>query len=234
MIRPRPKKKLTKREIKQDKLVTAYFKATDWLQANSRYVLYGVAGAAAVLLMILLVVRSHRVAEARAAVELARADLYVDGGRYEEAVGVLETIVEKYGGTSAARMALLDLADMYYRMGEFDLAVKYFDRYVKKHAGYDPLLTASALAGKAACLEGKGDYEGAAQLYVKAYEKAPKGFNAPEYLVQAAVCLERSGKLNQAKDLCQKVLDQFPKSTVRRDAETVLARIQVKQARASG
>jgi TolA-binding protein len=234
VIRPKPKKKLTKRQIKEDKLVTAYFKATDWLQQNVRYVLYGVGGVAAALLIAFLVIRSHRVAEARAAVELARADLLVDNGRYEEAVGILESIVEKYGGTAAARMALLDLADMHYRLGEFDLALKYFENYVKKHGGYDPLLTASALAGKAACLQGKGDYRGAAEFFVKAYEKDPKGFNAPEYLLNAAMAYERAGQLERAKALCQKVIDEFPKSNARRDAEMVLARVSVRLEKATG
>ncbi len=233
VVRPKPKKKLTKRQIKEDKLVTAYFKAIDWVQRNSRIVVYAVAGAVAVVLIVTLMIRSERAAEERAAVELARAELQANRGNHEEAVAILESLVEKYGGTAAARMALLDLADMYCRMGEFDLAIKYFDQYLDKHSGYDPLLTASALAGKAACLEGKGDYAAAAEVFLKAYDKDPKSFNAPTYLLNAAMAYERAGELAKARELCERVIDEYPKSSARRDAEMVLARVTVKQEKIS-
>ena len=34
----KPKKRITRKEIKQDKLVTIYFKVNDWLNENSKYV----------------------------------------------------------------------------------------------------------------------------------------------------------------------------------------------------
>jgi len=229
----KPRRKLKKRQIKEDKLVTAYFKAQDWLRENTRLLGYIGIGVVVVALIVVLVVRSERSAEDKASVELARAELLVDQGKNEDAIAVLESLVDRYGGTSAARLALLDLANTYYQQGEFDLAIKYFDQYIKKHSGYDPLLTASAIAGKASCLEAKGQYEEAAKLFVQAAEKNPDGFNAPEYLMNAAFCYEHLQRWNEAEKLYKRILDEYPKSTVRNDVEMALARVEVEKAKAT-
>lgn len=61
------RKRLTKREIKEDKFVTAYFKTQDYIKQNSKPISYGFFAIVAVIVISLIFTSQQRQKESEAA-----------------------------------------------------------------------------------------------------------------------------------------------------------------------
>src|SRR3989339_579206 len=162
----KPKKKISKREIKEDKLVTSYFEATTWYQANKKIVNGVLTGI--VILAVVSVVYMNNVSlnDTKATSELGKISPYYDQGKYEVAINGnlqdnvrgLQAIVDDYGSTKAGELATFYLANCYFAQADYDKALKYFlDVDVSNE-----LISVSSIAGAAACYEAQGNYEKAA------------------------------------------------------------------------
>ncbi len=223
----RAKKKITKREIKEDKLVTTYFEARQWFDVNKKRVnmIGGILIAAVLVGWFYL--NNVSANNEKATVELAGIFSYYDSGNYQVAVNGmpgknltgLQSIVDNYGGTKAGNMAKFYLADAYYNMQQYDKALEYF----KDCSGPNDFLEASRLAGVAACYEAKGDAKDAAEYYEKAAVKSPKGPNAADHYFNAARNYAKSGNKDEALSLYKKIKEEYPSSNVARDIDRYIA-----------
>jgi len=223
----KPKKKITRKEIKEDKLVTTYFKATNYLYENKKLILGIIGGIIAVLLIALIIYSNRKESEEMATTTLANIMLAYDEGAYQIAIdGVpnrnlmgLKQIVEEYGGTHAGELAKFYLANAYYSLKDYDNALKYFEEY----SGGDKLIKASALAGIAAVYEAKGQYKDAAEYYEKAASKMKDDLTTPEYLCGAARNYALAGDKAKALELYEKVKKEYPTSNPSRDIDRYIA-----------
>ena len=150
----KPKKKISKKEIKEDRLVTGYYEATTWYQANKKTVngvLTGIVILAIVAVAYLNNVNSNN---QKATTELGKILTYYDQGRYDiaingnlqENVRGLQAIVDDYGNTKAGGLATMYLANSYFAQGNYEKALKYFDEVSVN----DEMVNASAISGAAA------------------------------------------------------------------------------------
>ncbi len=220
----KPRKRLTRRQIKEDKLVTYYFKVNDWVNRHAMQVL---AGAVVVILILLagtLWSQKQRKAEGEASVELTKARIAYDQGQYKQAITVLEDLVTRHGSTRSGTTGLYYLANAYFNTGDYDAAQRYFEAYERK--GKDELLKAAAKAGVAACLEQKGEYLEAAKVYEETVKKYPKHFAAPQYLMDAGRNYALAGNLEDAKRVYQMITEKYPKSVLVSEAQIRLAELQ--------
>lgn len=223
----KPKKKITKKEIKEDKLVTTYFEATTWYQTNKKIVNGVLTGM--VVLAIVIVAYANNVSSnnQKATADLGKVLVYFDQAKYnvaingnlQENVRGLQAIVDDYGSTKAGQLGKFYLADSYFAQGDHDKALKYYlDVDVK-----DDLVSASALAGAAACYEVKGDHEKAASTYEKAAFRSAKDINAAENMFHAGQNYMLAGKKDKAVELFKKLKKDFPNSLVARDIDRWIA-----------
>jgi TolA-binding protein len=215
----KPRKKLTKRQMKEDKLVTYYFKSIDYIQQNSKLLAGVLLGIAAVIAVTYLVVHSRHAAETNASVELSKALVELENGSQETAADVLQTMINNFSGTKNAGRGVFHLANVKYEAGKYDEALKLYKQYVDDY-GDDEILASSAYSGIGACYEQLENFETAAKFYLKGAEKFSKSFAAPDQLMQAARCLQLVNKNAQAKEIYQKVIDKYPDARQKRDAET--------------
>jgi len=223
----KPKKKISKKEIKEDRLVTSYFEATNWYQANKKLVNGVLTGV--VILAIVIVAYMNNVSSnnLKATTELGKVLPYYDQGKFDLAIGGnlqdnirgLQSIVEEYGSTKAGELAGFYLANSYFAQGDFEKALKYYLSVDVK----DDMITASALAGAGACYEAKGDNAKAASLYEKAAFRSSKDVNVPENMFHAAQNYMLSGNKEKAIELFKKVKKDFPTSAVSRDIDRWIA-----------
>src|SRR5712692_6344488 len=163
-----PKKKLSRKEIKEDELLKVYAKASAFYYANKRHVSYASTGLVVVIVAALIFFNNRRANNEKAATELGKVFTLYDAaannpaqyqlaidGQPERGIMGLKTIVENYGGTESGGLARFYLANAYYGVGKYDEALRHFESF----SSGNKLLQASAYAGTGDCHEEKGEYE---------------------------------------------------------------------------
>lgn len=222
----RAKKKITKRELKQDALVTTLGKAESLYEENKRLIGIVAAAIAVAVVGVMLLSRSRASAEEAAGAALGRVREFVDNGQHQVAVeGVkergimgLREIVDEYGSTSSGRIARFYLANAYFATGKVDDALREFEDVDP----IDDLVASSRLAGIAACREAKRDHAGAAESFERAGTAYPKDPSAAENLWHAARNHAQAGNRERALDLLRKVKKNSPESPLARDADRLI------------
>ncbi len=213
----KPKKGISKREIKEDRLVTTYFKSRAWIEQHKRLVSYIVAAPVLLLAILWFIENNRSQSDERATTELSKVFPLYDQGQYQIAIdGIpqenirgLQSIVDDYGSTHAGEVARLYLADCYFNLKEYGKALTNF-REVDLSS---KLLTSSALAGEAACYEAEGNHEEAANLYEKAASIYMTDLKAPENLLSAANNYSLAGNKDKAAEMLKRIKREFPTST---------------------
>ncbi len=217
--------KISKRQIKEDKLVTFIFKATEYIQKNQQRILI-IGGSALALILIGYIFLSSKAGSQKQAADLfGKAFIEIQSGSTQVGLLDLRNVVERYGGTESASWACYYLANLYYEQKDYNQAKIYYQRYVDKYKN-DPLLTSSSLAGIGACSNQAQNYQEAAKFYLEAASSAADyDFLAPEYLIETARALKKSGQIEKAKETYQKLLNKYPQSTYTFSAKRELAEL---------
>jgi tetratricopeptide (TPR) repeat protein len=227
-----PKKKISKREIKEDALLTAYAKSEAYYYNNKKYINYALTGLAVVVIGIVIFVNNRKASNEKAQLEFAKVFSIYDAGatdkrqytaaiqgKPEQGIIGLKAIVDNYGSSEAGEVARLYLANAYLALGQVDDALKQYDDF----GGSDPMLKASAVAGAGACYEMKKEYAKAGAQFEKAASVLSAGPNAPEYLNSAARCYGMAGEKEKAVALLKQIKKDFPKSPYALDADRFIS-----------
>ena len=213
----KPRKRLTKKKLKEDKLLTFYVKVSKWYETYSKFVLGGVVAVVLIIAAVLFFKNSARKAEAAASVELARAMRVYSAEDYSNSIAMLSSLVDGSGSTRSGKMALLYLANSFYKTGDYDNAYSYYKKFLAKFDKAD-YFSAYAIGRMASCIEHTGNFAEAASQYEKAASKFPQEYLAPGYLFRAARCYSLAGNNAKALSLYQKIIDDYPDSQQKEDA----------------
>lgn len=216
-----PRKKITRKELKQDKFIIATLKAKDFLQKNSKVVVRSIFGLVIVIAIVIFLIRSKQTANVNAASMLSRAQLMLGGPQQESVADSLKVIVDRYDGTVAAGKATFLLAKIYWEDNDFENAKIYFKKYIDDYVN-GTVVSQSALAGYADCMIKEGSYEKAAEYYERAAEVDPKYPETPEFLFSAATAYKEAGKIEKAEKLVEKLLADFNNPQIKNKAEVLL------------
>lgn len=137
------------------------------------------------------------------------------------ALAALEQVQQNYGTSQTASLAAYFIGECHWRLGEYDQAIAAFERYLEA-AGAGGELSAFAVEGIAASLENKGEYAQAKKHYQRLTE--------PPFESQRARALYHMARMEQALGdeqaaarKLRELLDEFPQTPYRREAETRLS-----------
>jgi len=219
------KKRLTRKEIKEDKLVTYYFKALDYYEAHKREFLYGAIAVVAIIAFGLYYMNSQKAAEQTASVEFAKGKAAYESGNYDAAIGILEALTSDFDGTHGAATGTIYLAKAYMAKGQYEDAERTFKKYLDDY-GDDPILSLAAATGIAASHEARGEHDKAAEAYEKAAKKYKDSFKAPDLLFAAARSYKEAGRPQDAKRVLDQLLETYPESQVASDAKLMLGELR--------
>jgi len=217
-----PKKKLSRRELKEDKLVTMWFKATNWLEQHLRELSMAVGGAVVVVGLFVLFNWMKSRDEQNASEQLAQARTEYNKSNYTAAIPVLEKLVSDFGGTKSGNMATIYLANAYMQTKDYVNAEKYYQKYLDDGED-DQILKVSAAAGVAATQEERGEFANAARLYEEAANDHDESYRAPQLLLLAARSYKQANQAEAARRVLQKLIDKYPKSNLVEDAKMLMA-----------
>ena len=226
----KPKKKISKREIKEDKLVTTYFEAQSWFELNKKRISTVATILAVVVAAIWIYYNNRATGDLNATTDLGKVMRYYDQGQYQIAINGapqenirgLEQIVSDYGSTPTGQIARLYLANCYFSLSQYDKALElYRDTDVS-----DKGLMASVYAGIAACEVEKGNIAEGARMFEKAAGTDSGEMNTAEYLYRAAGSYLQAGEKEKASELLERLKKDFPQSTYAREADRLVAQVR--------
>jgi len=156
--------------------------------------------------------------------ELFRKALEGDAGKY----GFLD-IMDEYPGTPSGKLAHYYAGVAYYHLGEFDKAIEELSRYKSKDEILQPM--AYGLIGDSFLQLDQP--EDALEYYEKAFRFSSNDFTAPMFLMKAGkTALElykQTGDkkyAEQAAEYFNRIVEDYPASPYKADAEIYLAEAQ--------
>ena len=222
-------KKLSKKEIKEDKLLNFYKTAVVFFEnyKNKIFIYAGVLVAVAAIVYFYVNQKSE--SNENAGLELSRIMLLYDQGAYLEAIegrqGTniigLKKLVEDFGGSENGETAKIYLANSYAFLGNYDEAFKYYNDY----SGSIDYFEAASLAGQGGYYAVKEDFEKAANLYLKASKMSKINSQNPDYLLNAGIYYLKAGEKEEAKILFNRIKDDYATSLAYREVDKYLSMI---------
>jgi TolA-binding protein len=224
---PKHDKKLTKREIKEDKVAEFFLHAADYTRRHSKRIMGVVIVICIGALIFTFALRERRAAELEAQTMLARANLDLRQGNFRGALQGYATILDRFRGTWSYSDATFLAADAHFNAGDYDSAMVFFQSYLDQRKRRETF-TVSAKVGVAQCLEQMDRYKDAAESYLKAQREHPEGPLAPDALFGAARCYAMAGDLRQAEISYKDLIERYPKSRQANLAKMPLLEIQAK------
>ena len=196
--------KLTKRQIKEDPLVTAAFRGTQIWEEHGNRILLGLGAVVLVVLLVFFVSRTRAQSELRAEGDLFRAEISVGQSDYATATQMLKEIVDSAPGTKASAKAMMYLGDVNSAEGKSAEAVNWYRRALAKAGGDEDLKTAT-LHGLAAALEDRGDFNQAASMYADLAKLGKTDTQKGRAMLGQARSLAKAGQTQKAIEVYKAV-----------------------------
>lgn len=133
-----------------------------------------------------------------------------------------ESIAENYGLTKTGNLANYYAGICYLRMGQFEKAIE----FLQKYSGGDAVIAPIAIGATGdAYLEMKQNDE-AIKYYLKAAEKDNNGFTTPFYLKKAGFVYELKTNYEEAIKTYERIKREYPQSAEGKEIERDIARVE--------
>lgn len=215
--------RLSREHLESDALVSGYARAYAFYQEHKYRLISGIL---AVLILIGGGVWYYvdSVAQEQEAQEmLVGAEEFFQQGNYEQAlygdaegqtVGFSD-IVNDYSRTDAANIASYYAAVSASRIGEFEDALYYIERYNAPEG----ILGVGAVALHASILADLERYDEAAQKYVEAAEWDENEVTTPQNLLNAAEASYEAGDYSTAEEFLARIIDNYDNTDYASDAK---------------
>jgi len=217
----RARKRLTRKEIKQDEFLIWALRIWGYIQKE--YVkLLAVAAAVLVIILIATLFQQRSEIQAKEVIDAfgeVRIALYQ--GKTGEAILLAESIAADYKGNPEAGHATIILGNLYFELGRFPEAQDAYETYLD---AYDDggALGYGATSGVAACLEEREDYSGAITTYVAYSDTYQSSPYAPLALRHASRCSGLAGDLEKKALLLKRIAKTYSNTSYARAAKLEL------------
>lgn len=223
-------KKISKKEMKEDQLVTAYYKFIDYFEKNQKMIYIAVGALVAIVAAIVLYRNYTESQNTEAGTALAKVlDVY-DSGAFAEAVQGnpqtkvlgLKKIAEDYSGSENGEIAVIYLGNAYNALGKTEEAFKAYDDY----SGDIDMFKAAALAGKAGYYAGKKEFEKAASLYLDASRIEKGNAMNSTYILNAGINYLDAGNKEKARELFNTIQMDYENTAANQEVDNYLPLVE--------
>jgi predicted negative regulator of RcsB-dependent stress response len=217
-------KRITKKRIKEDRLVSTTFKATEYIQKNQMPFVIGTIGIVVIFALVVYMRWNSERKRNEAAGILTRAEIIAGMDDLNQYYTDLGHLSDNFGSTPAGKLATLRLASSFFENKDYPNAEKYFKR-ILDHYSDDVILSAGAAAGLGAIYEIQENYRQAGDNYRRAAELSDGESWAATYLLKAGLNLSKAGDKEQAAAAFKQIEEKYQNSTEFSAARRALAEL---------
>ena len=217
----KPKKKITKQDLKEDKFVKFTLQAKTYLDENYQKIMRAALAVGAIIILFVFYYYNSQETNNEANSQLGIAEIEYTNGNLQKASERLVRLIEEYDGTDSADQGVFLLANIYYQQKNYNDAYVYFDKFIGSYSGSNILL-ASGYAGLAACEEVNANFSEAADLYEQAADLVPQFPESDNYYYLSALCYKRAEDNDKARSIFEHLANEAKSSQRVKDAETQL------------
>lgn len=202
------KKKISKKELKEDQFVLFTMQAQDFLQKYVKEIAMGVAAVIAVIFLGYWMISSSAASESTAATLLSRAQQQLATGQKDVALNAMASVLTDYSGSEAAEKACFYLAEQHLADGNLEEAKAYLTTFISDYSSAN-VMTQAAYANLANVLMQEKDFAGAASNFEKAANMDKDFPRSPAYVYAAAVAWKDADNNEKAAALAQSLIDGY-------------------------
>ena len=218
------KKRLSRKEMREDKLIGMAQKIEQYYEQNRKLVMAVVVVILVVIVAFFVIRANQQKTFEEASLSLSIAKVMFEMKRFDEAESQFQSLKTKYGGRIAGE-AQFYLAKSAFSQGNFEEAEAGFREYISKYH-VDKYIDVAAIAGLAACQESQGKFEEAAETFLSIPRKHRKHYFSPYAMNQAAQCYLSVNQKDKARQTYQLLLRQYPDSPLKSTVTQLVSKIQ--------
>lgn len=229
----KPKRKITKKEIKRDPLLETVYKGQQYIEDHGKQLTRVGGGILAVVLLVVIVQSSRSGAEAEADGILASALSHQNAGNNTSAIADLDQLIDQYPSTNSGAAALYYLARIQLSEGDYAEARTNIESFVS--SGSSASLKAGAYQMLGEVEEVEKNYSAAARNFELASDYAVAEISARRNLMKAAALFLKSGNLEKTQSLLEGL--EQPEESVDQlagDLARLKAQVLIVKSRAEG
>lgn len=208
--------KMTKDELREDKVVAAFVDAGQTIKKNAIAIGTVVVLVVAALIVVFVVRQGRERAEQQAAVVLLEGEGLYASGSLQEALPRFSDAADRYGGSRSGKLAMLRVGDCHLEVGNSLEARNWYERFLGTNPE-DGLLRASGLRGLAASRDALGESAEAARGFLEASRIEGNPLRADD-LVSAGFAWIDAGNQAEAEAAFREVLSHYPSNPRVREA----------------
>jgi len=194
-------KRVKKKRLKEDQLVTVTVKASQFVQQYFTQVVAGIVVLVVAVGAVLVTSYVRKNAARDSDKEFALAMSQYNMRDLATAATSFTRIADKYGSQNAGEVSRYFLGKTLLAQGKPEDALQAFDQYISK-AGNGAPFAAAAVIGKASCMEALHNYLGAADVLERLSQSLdPEDPRYLEVLYEAGRNYEKAGSKDKASEL---------------------------------
>jgi len=201
------KRKVVKKDIKRDPLVTYTLKVSRYAQDHFNQIIIGVVVLIAVIAIVVFTANNRRTSAAQSERQLAQAMALYGQRDFEAAKVTFGRVAERYGGRNGA-IARYYKAECEFMLRNYPQALQDYESYLDQSSDFQTF-TSAAMYAAALSQQGVGDVRRAAEMMEQAHQSFDP--SDPRYLTsafQAGELFAMAGDHERAAQHFQTVADE--------------------------
>ena len=207
------RKKMSRREIKQDPLLIWTSRVSMFLEQRLYYIIGGVAVFVLLVIGIWMYGSWSDRRDERGLQSVAQLGRIAQMGDAELTISEADRLIGQYGGHTQ-RLAKLYKADALRQLGDYEAAGALYEELSRGFRSGNEVHSFRAVKGHADALGARGEYAEAAGILTRwARRHADTGL-APHALMEAAICHELAGQHVEAKNALQTIVNDYSEAQV--------------------
>lgn len=221
------RRRLTKKELKEDEVATWLLEAWTYLEYNHKKLIVGLGGLVALIIAVMFF-NNHTKNQAQAVLNaLGKVHISLMQGNSTTAIEEAEKLIAEFEDQQAIGPILVLLGNLYFEKGRHAEAQAIYQKYLDENGEKGPT-GYSAKSGQAACLEAQEDFIDSGEKYLEYAHNHPSSPFTPIAMKEAARCYKLVGNFKMSQEIYQGILKNYSKSPIASFVKTELRQMGIK------